>query len=111
MAPQKPKGSLNVPSQDLERSSNSRLPCRGKSIGIGSANQDCTRSQTDCFDDVTPAPDPPVHQDFGLTIYGGNNFRQCPQRWRYRIQLPTAVVRDNDCRCTFIHGPPGVVSR
>jgi hypothetical protein len=103
--------SLNVTSQDLERSNNARLSRGSQSVGIGPTDENRTRSETDRFDDIATAADPAIHEDFGLTANRSHHFRECPQRRRNGVELPAAVVRNDNRRCTFVHGALGIVAR
>jgi len=78
-APKQPKSTLHISSQNFERSGNTLLPGGGKSIGVGTPDQNCTRSKTDCFDNVGAAAHSAIHQHLGLTVDGGYDFRESSQ--------------------------------
>ena len=63
-AAQQAKRSLNVASQHLDGACHAGLSGGGESVGISPTDKDCTRSQTERFNDVAAAADATVHQDF-----------------------------------------------
>ena len=104
------KSALDIGAQYFEGPGYAGLSCGGKAIGIGSAYENCARSQRECFDDVGAPADAAIHQDFDLTVDRGHNLWKGPQSCRDGVQLPATVIGDYDGGGPFIDCPPRIVA-
>src|SRR5260370_27883262 len=109
-AAQELEGPLQVGAQDLEHARDTRLTRGRESIRIGAAQEHRARAEADRLEDVTAAPHAAIHQHLHLTVHGGRDFGQGAERRRSAVQLPPAVVRDDDGSRAAVDRAAGVLA-
>ncbi len=67
-----------------------------ESVGVGAPDEHGARTQTERFDDVAAAADSAVQKDLRASADGVDDLGQCAQRRSDRVELPAAVIGDDD---------------
>lgn len=65
---------LDIGAQNGEGAGNTGVAARGEAVGISAADEHDASAEADGFDDVAAAANAAVHEDFGLTVDGSDNF-------------------------------------
>jgi len=81
----------------------------GKAPDHGTADEDCPRAEGERDRDVRSAPDPAVHQDLDPIADGLCDLRERVQRGDRPVELPSAVVRDDDGVAAVVGREDGVL--
>jgi hypothetical protein len=75
---------------------NTRLSSQRKPINIRPAHKNHLRSQRQRLSNIRTAPNPRIEENLQLLAHGIHDLRQHSQRANAAINLPSAVVTDND---------------
>ena len=87
---------LDLVAEELEHPARAGFPVAGKAPERRTAGQDRARTERERLDDVRPSPDAAVHVDLDPAGDGLDDLRQQLGRRRDGVELPAAVVRDDD---------------
>src|SRR5579871_4608966 len=83
---------IDIGSQDFDGALHSRLAGCGATIGIGTANQDGSRTQANRFHNLASAAHSSVHQHLRLAVYDFDNLGQSTERSRNAVELASSVI-------------------
>ena len=82
--------------KNLDRFADAWPARRAQSVRVRASHEDRASAESDCFDDVAATSNAAVQVDFGATGNGVDYFGQGEQRRRHAVELPAAVIRDDD---------------
>ncbi len=86
----------HVRPEDVDRARDAHLPAGGEAVGVGAADEDGPGAEAERLDDVAAAADAAVDEDFGAVADRVEHLRQHAQRRGDAVQLPAAMVGDDD---------------
>ena len=70
----------------------------------GPAREHGARSERECLDDVGPAPDAAVDEHLDPALEGVGDLTEDVDRRRHAVELPAAVIRDDDAGRSVLEG-------
>ncbi len=108
-AAEEAEGAFYVGAEDFERAGHAGIACGGQAVGVGAADEDGAGAEADGFYDVAATADAAIHQDFGASVDGGDDFGERADCGIDGIELAAAMIRDDDCGYAFIHSAARVV--
>ena len=96
MRTQKPHDAVDLAAVDLQHLCHAGLARHGQAPELRARDQHRVRPQHEGLDDIGAAPDAAVHQHGHTALHGVDDRRQRFQRTRSTVELPAAVVGDDE---------------